>query len=121
MAPLAAEPQRRGHGRSRRLLRGPDAPAARLEAVDPVKVAAGQLLVDRHHCTSCHMPSLAGQQQVPRLAGQDLAYLLRLLRGFRAGTASDLDGTMTMAAPPPLTVAEIVSLVHYISTLGPDQ
>ncbi len=86
-------------------------------AVDPVKVAAGQLLVDRHHCTSCHMPTLAGQQQVPRLAGQDLTYLLRLLRGFRAGTASDLDGTMTMAARP-LTVAEVDEIAHYLASLG---
>ena len=91
-------------------------PRPRGSAVDPVKVAAGQLLVDRHHCTSCHMPTLAGQQQVPRLAGQDLTYLLRLLRGLRAGTASDLDGTMTMAARP-LTVAEVDEIAHYLASL----
>jgi cytochrome c553 len=91
-------------------------PRSRGSTVDPVKVAAGQLLVDRHHCTSCHTPTLAGQQQAPRLAGQDLTYLLRLLRGFRAGTASDLDGTMTMAARP-LTPAEVDELAHYLASL----
>ena len=61
-------------------------------------------------------PALAGQQQVPRLAGQDLEYLLKLLRGFKARTASDLDGTMTMAAQP-LTADEVESLAHYLASL----
>ena len=93
-------------------------PRARQSAVDPVKAAAGRELTIRHHCASCHRPNLEGQQQVARLAGQDLTYLLKLLRGFKAQTASDLDGTMTMAAQP-LTAAEIESLAHYIAGLTP--
>ena len=89
-------------------------------ATDSVKVAEGRRLADLHHCTSCHKPGLIGQEQAARLAGQDFDYLLRLLRGFKAKTASDLDGTMTTATQP-LGDAEIVSLVHYISTLDPDQ
>jgi cytochrome c553 len=89
---------------------------ARGSVVDPAKAAAGRELVDRHHCTSCHTPKLVGQQQVPRLAGQDLQYLLKLLRGFKDRTASDLDGTMTMAAQP-LTVDEVESLAHYLASL----
>jgi cytochrome c553 len=93
-------------------------PRARGSLVDPAKVTAGRPLADRHHCTSCHTPALTGQQQVPLLAGQDLAYLLKLLRGFRDGTASDLDGTMTMAARP-LTVEEVEALAHYLASLTP--
>jgi cytochrome c553 len=93
-------------------------PRARGSAVDPAKVAAGRPLADRHHCTSCHTPALTGQQQVPLLAGQDLQYLLKLLHGFRNGTASDLDGTMTMAARP-LTTGEVEALAHYIASLTP--
>jgi len=89
---------------------------ARDSVVDPSRAAAGRELVDRHHCSSCHTPTLAGQQQVPRLAGQDLQYLLKLLRGFKAKTASDLDGTMTMAAQP-LTPEEVDSLAHYLASL----
>ena len=78
-------------------------------------------LLEQHRvapdCASCHRPDLSGQQQVPRLAGQDYAYLLRLLSGFKAKTASDLDGTMTMAAQP-LREEEIVALVHYMASLG---
>ena len=44
-------------------------------------------------------------------------WLLRLLRGFKARTASDLDGTMTVATQP-LQDDEIVSLVHFLASLG---
>lgn len=92
-------------------------PRPRPATTDPAKVAEGKRLANLHHCASCHRPDLSGQQQVPRLAGQDYDYLLRLLRGFKAKTASDLDGTMTMAAQP-LREEEIVALVHYMASLG---
>ena len=92
-------------------------PRRRPSVTDPARVEAGRPLADRYHCTSCHRPGLVGQEQAARLAGQDLDYLLRLLRAFRARTASDLDGTMTVATQP-LTDEEIVSLVHFIATLG---
>ncbi len=93
------------------------APRPRPAAVDPVKARAGAPLAARFHCTSCHRPGLDGQEQVPRLAGQDLTYLLKLLRGFKAQTAADLDGTMTMAAQP-LADADIENLAHFIAGLG---
>ncbi len=86
-------------------------------ATDAARVAAGRQLAELHHCTSCHRPGLTGQQQAARLAGQDFDYLLRLLRGFKAKTASDLDGTMTVATQP-LQDDEIVSLVHFLASLG---
>ncbi|HWN04449.1 MAG TPA: c-type cytochrome [Candidatus Dormibacteraeota bacterium] len=92
-------------------------PRARPAATDAARVAAGRQLADLHHCTSCHRPGLTGQQQAARLAGQDFDYLLRLLRGFKARTASDLDGTMTVATQP-LQDDEIVSLVHFLASLG---
>lgn len=86
-------------------------------APDPARVVAGRRLADLHHCTSCHRPGLVGQEQAARLADQDFEYLLRLLRAFKARTASDLDGTMTVVTQP-LTDDEIVSLVHFLATLG---
>src|SRR5262245_56843679 len=93
-------------------------PKARQPAsIDPTKVAAGKQLADLHHCSSCHRPGFTGQQQAARLAGQDPEYLLKLLRGFKAKTASDLDGTMTVAAQP-LTDADIQNLVDVLASLG---
>ena len=54
---------------------------------------------------------------MPRLAGQDLDYLLKLLRSFKAKTATDLDGLMTMSAQP-LHEEDIVNLVHFLASLG---
>jgi cytochrome c553 len=94
------------------------APRRRESVVDPARVKAGEPLAAQHHCTSCHTPTLTGQQQVPLLAGQDLAYLQKLLQGFRNGTASDLDGTMTMAARP-LSPEDVENLAHYLASLTP--
>jgi cytochrome c553 len=93
-------------------------PKARGSAVDGARAAAGRSLVGTYHCSSCHTPTLTGQQQVPLLAGQDLTYLQKLLRGFKARTASDLDGTMTMAAQP-LTPDDVENLAHYLASLTP--
>ena len=97
---LRDESERHRHGGSGRLLRGAAAEAARRAPIDPAKVAAGPAA---RRPLSLHVlpPARARRaQQMPRLAGQDFAYLLKLLRGFKAKTASDLDGTMTMAAQP---------------------
>ena len=80
-----------------------------------MKAADGERLATLHHCTSCHRPDLIGQHQVPRVAGQDLAYLLKLLRAYKAQTAGDLDGTMTQAAQP-LSEVEIENLAHFMAT-----
>ncbi len=92
-------------------------PRSRPATTDPAKVVAGRQLAVLHHCTSCHRPGLTGQQQVPRLAGQDYDYLLKLLRGFKAQTSADVDGMMTMSAQP-LGQEDIVNLVHFLASLG---
>ena len=94
-------------------------PRRRPASLDPGRVTAGKRLAEVHHCASCHRPDLGGQQQAARLAGQDFDYLLRLLRGFKAKTAADLDGTMTVASQP-LTAEDILDLVHFLASLGPD-
>jgi cytochrome c553 len=85
--------------------------------LDPQKVADGKQAAVFYHCTSCHRPDLAGHEQIPRLAGQDLDYLRKLIRGFKEKTASDLDGTMTMAAVP-LSESDIEVLAQYLASLG---
>jgi cytochrome c553 len=90
---------------------------ARPAGVDPARIADGKRIAEYYHCSSCHRPQFTGHEQVPRLAGQDLAYLVKLIRGFKQKTASDLDGTMTMAAQP-LREEDIDPLAHYIASLG---
>jgi cytochrome c553 len=85
---------------------------------DPEKVAAAQRAIEKHHCAYCHAPGLVGQDHIPRLAGQHYAYLLKQLRGFKAQTSADLDGSMTTVAQA-LSAEEIEALAHYIAHLPP--
>jgi cytochrome c553 len=93
-------------------------PTAPPSTGDPAKLDAGQRLVQTHHCDSCHMPGLVGQQHIPRLAGQHYEYLLKQLRAYKTQTRTDLDGNMTMAAQP-LSLEDIEILANYIAHIGP--
>ena len=92
-------------------------PRPRAQVLDAAKAAEGQGLANAYFCTSCHRPDLSGQAQVPRLAGQDLQYLLKLLRAYKAQTAGDLEGLMTQAAQP-LSDADIERLAHFMAGFG---
>jgi cytochrome c553 len=65
----------------------------------------------------CHTPTLAGQDSVPRIAGQHIDYLTEQLKAFRAGNRGDIDGNMTSVAST-LTDADIATLADYISGLS---
>ena len=89
-------------------------PAPPRQGSVPDKVAAGRQLAERNHCVSCHGPALMGQQHIPRLAGQQRAYLRTQLKGFKAGTRFDMDGNMTSAAQS-LSDADIEVLADYLA------
>ena len=59
-----------------------------------------------------------GQNVVPRLAGQDLEYLFKRMRGYKTRTTSDLDGMMTMVAQS-LSEEDIQNLVHFMAGAAP--
>ena len=92
-------------------------PKQRPAKLDPQKVADGKKAAEFYRCTSCHQPDLSGKEEIPRLAGQDLAYLKKLIRGFKEKTASDLDGTMTTSAQP-ITEEDIEILAQFLASLG---
>jgi cytochrome c553 len=83
---------------------------------DAAKSIAGRKLLEMHHCGSCHMPDLSGQNQIPRLAGQNAGYLIKQLRGLKDGSRRDIDGTMASAAQA-LSDQDIENLAHYLAGL----
>lgn len=85
-------------------------------AADQAKAALGRKLAEAHHCGSCHRPDMSGQNQMPRLAGQDFQYLVKQLRGLKDGSRRDIDGTMASAAQA-LSEHDIDNLAHYLSGL----
>lgn len=79
--------------------------------------AAGPALAKKFNCTQCHGPSLMGQQQMPRLAGQQYEYLKAQLRAFKAGKRGEMDGNMSAAAQS-LSDNDIEVLADYLAGLG---
>jgi cytochrome c553 len=92
-------------------------PAPPGRTVSAEQTAKGKRLTETNNCTSCHGPLLAGQQHIPRLAGQQAEYLRVQLRGFKASTRFDMDGQMTSAAQA-LTAGDIDSLADYLASLS---
>jgi cytochrome c553 len=88
-----------------------------LRQASAAAVAAGPALTKEKNCIQCHGPGLGGQDSVPRIAGQHIAYLTAQLRAFRGGTRGDIDGNMTSAVSA-LTDADITTLADYISGLS---
>jgi cytochrome c553 len=90
------------------------APPAGLPAAEVV--ARGKAITESNNCVQCHGAALTGQQHIPRLAGQHKDYLLAQLKGFKAGTRADFDGTMTSAAQA-LQPQDLELVADYLSTL----
>ena len=84
----------------------------------PENLTEGRRLAEQHHCVQCHGAKLLGLQHIPRLAGQQAAYLKTQLYAFKARTRADLDGTMTSAAQP-LSEKDIDVLADYLSGIDP--
>jgi len=82
------------------------------ETVDPNLAARGAELGEKLRCGSCHLPNLAGQQQMPRLAKQRIDYMIEALKAFRDNTRSGADTQMS-AAVYGISDADLVALAHY--------
>ena len=76
----------------------------------------GPELAKKYNCVQCHGAALLGQQHIPRVSGQQHAYLLAQLKGLKATTRYDMDGNMSSAASM-LKDNEIEILADYISGL----
>ena len=81
---------------------------------EPAKMMRGAELATKHHCGQCHKPRFEGQGQIARLAGQREDYLLDAMKGYKAGTRSAADTTMTEVLGP-LTEADLAVLAHFLS------
>ena len=77
---------------------------------------AGRARAEQLNCVQCHGAALKGQQHIPRLAGQQAAYLRTQLHGFKAQTRFDMDGNMTSAAQA-MTADDIELLATYLAAL----
>jgi len=84
--------------------------------VDPAKATEGKKVSDAALCTMCHLGGFSGQNEVPRVAGQEYDYIVKQLRDFRERRRTNDAGNMTSVARG-LTDAQIEQLGHYITGL----
>jgi cytochrome c553 len=86
------------------------------EPIDPALARRGAEIAAQRRCGSCHLPTLAGQEQMPRLARQRIDYLIPTLKSYRDGPRPGADTAMS-AAIVGATDDDIKALAHYAASL----
>lgn len=84
--------------------------------VDPEKARLGKLKADETLCTMCHLGGFAGQNEIPRLAGQHYAYIVKQLSDFKSRKRTNDAGNMTSVSNT-LSDHDIENLAHYLMGL----
>jgi cytochrome c553 len=91
-------------------------PKAQNFKVDPDKAKLGKAKADETLCTMCHLGGFAGQNEIPRVAGQHYDYTVKQLKAFKARTRTNDAGNMTSVANT-LSDKDIDNLAHYLAGL----
>jgi cytochrome c553 len=86
------------------------------ETIDPALARRGAEIAAQRRCGSCHLPNLAGTEQMPRLAKQRIDYLTASLKEFRDTTRPGGDTAMS-ANVAGASDADLVALAHYCASL----
>jgi cytochrome c553 len=82
------------------------------EPIDKAAAERGATIAVQRRCESCHLPTLAGTQQMPRLAKQRIDYMIQAMKQYLTDSRSGADTAMT-AAIFGLRDEDIVALAHY--------
>lgn len=91
-------------------------PKPSLFKADDAKVALGKAKAEETLCAMCHLGGFSGQNEIPRVAGQQYAYIVKQLAAFKARTRTNDAGNMTSVAQT-LSEADIENLAQYITSL----
>lgn len=84
---------------------------------DPAKAKLGQAKADETLCAMCHLGEFVGQNEIPKVAGQNFDYVVKTLKDFKAKNRTNDAGNMTSVAST-LSEEDIENLGHYISGLN---
>jgi cytochrome c553 len=91
----------------------PPKPSA--EKIDPAKVDRGAALAAGLRCASCHLPTFAGYEQMPRIAKQRIDYLVTAMKALRDDKRVGADTLMT-AAIRGVSDEDLEALAHYAAS-----
>jgi cytochrome c553 len=85
------------------------------EKVDAGLAQKGAAVATQRGCGSCHLPTLAGQEQMPRLAKQRIDYLVPTLKSYRDAPRPGADTAMS-AAIAGASDDDIAALANYAAS-----
>ena len=85
------------------------------EKVDAALAQKGAAIATQRGCVSCHLPTLAGQEQMPRLAKQRIDYLIPTLKSYRDAPRPGADTAMS-AAVAGASDDDITALANYAAS-----
>lgn len=83
---------------------------------DPARAARGHAKANETLCTMCHLGGFAGQNEIPRVAGQHYDYIIKQLADFKAKRRTNDAGNMTSVSRT-LSDSDIEDLAHYLTGL----
>jgi cytochrome c553 len=86
------------------------------DPTDLARMERAQALVAQHRCNFCHNQDYAGQQNVPRLAGQRQDYLVKALREYKNNTRRGYDAAMADVLYP-ISDEHILDLAYFLARL----
>jgi cytochrome c553 len=84
---------------------------------DAAKIVQGRKIADDALCPMCHLGGFSGQNEVPRVAGQQYEYVVKQLKDFRDRRRTNDAGNMA-AYTRGLTDEQIDALAQYIASLN---
>ena len=90
------------------------APKPAEPALDATLAAQGRDLSAKYRCNSCHGATFAGQDQIPRLAGQREDYLAKSLTDYKSNARAGYDPAMNEVAAE-VQAADIPVLAKYLA------
>jgi cytochrome c553 len=83
---------------------------------DPARAAKGEKIATAALCTMCHLGGFAGQNEIPRVAGQQYDYIVKQLRDFKAKRRTNDGGNMTSVTAT-MSDDDIVDVANYVAGL----
>lgn len=83
---------------------------------DEDRIRLGKAKADETLCAMCHLGGFSGQNEIPRVAGQQYEYVVRQLLDFKARKRTNDAGNMTSVSQT-LSETDIENLAHYITSL----
>jgi cytochrome c553 len=94
----------------------PPGPPDDLRPRDTALSAAGEALVGSRNCRVCHLQSLAGREQIPRVTAQREEFLARTMAEYRDGKRVGADTQMNGAVVG-MSNADLAAVAHYLAHL----